>query len=77
MCQLLGADTYYNTIAGEHLYDADEFKQNGIELKFVEAGLTPYVQFKNEFVPGLSMIDALMFNSKEQVCKLLDAYTLV
>lgn len=77
ICRLLKADTYYNAIGGQDLYDIDEFRKNGIELKFLKTHFTPYQQYKNAFVEGLSMIDVLMFNSKEQVLQLLNDYTLV
>ena len=77
ICHLLGADTYYNAIGGQELYDKDDFKADGIDLQFVKTDLTPYLQFKNEFVMGLSIIDVLMFNSPEEVNNVLKQFTLV
>ena len=77
ICHLLGADTYYNAIGGQELYDKDDFKADGIDLQFVKTDLTPYLQFKNEFVMGLSIIDVLMFNSPEEVNNMLKQFTLV
>lgn len=77
ICQLLGADTYYNAIGGQELYDKNDFKAGGIDLYFVQTNLTPYAQLGNEFVPGLSMIDVLMFNSPTEVKQLLTNYKLV
>ena len=77
ICKLLGADTYYNTIAGKELYDPIDFAQEGINLKFLQSHMLTYVQYRNEFVPNLSIIDVLMFNSKEQIKLLLKEYTLV
>ena len=77
ICKLLGADTYYNTIAGKDLYDANDFAQDGIALKFLQSQSSPYAQYKNEFVPNLSIIDVLMFNGREGTNKLLREYTLV
>ena len=77
ICQLLGADTYYNAIGGQELYDKNDFKADGIDLYFVQTNLTPYVQLGNEFVPGLSMIDVLMFNNPIEVKQLLTNYKLV
>ena len=76
ICQLLGADTYYNAIGGQELYDKNDFKAGGIDLYFVQTNLTPYAQLGNEFVPGLSMIDVLMFNSPTEVKQLLTNYKL-
>ena len=32
ICHLLGADTYYNAIGGQDLYEKEDFKANGIDL---------------------------------------------
>lgn len=77
ICQRLGADTYYNTIGGQELYDKEDFKAEGIDLYFVQTNLEAYHQFKNDFVPGLSMIDVLMFNKPEEIKQMLNAYTLI
>lgn len=77
ICRRQGADCYINAIGGQELYNKEVFAENGIMLNFLKPELQPYKQFKNEFVPGLSMIDVLMFNSPKQVRSLLNAYTLV
>ena len=77
ICHLLGADTYYNAIGGQELYDKEDFKADGIALHFVQSNLTPYAQLGNEFVPGLSIIDVLMFNSVVTIKNLLKEYSLV
>ena len=77
ICTELGASTYYNAIGGQSLYDKNEFKTNGIELKFLKPELVPYKQFKNDFVAGLSIIDVMMFNSPEDIKQMLDKYELI
>ena len=77
ICHLLGADTYYNAIGGQELYDKNDFKADGIDLYFVQTNLTPYVQLGSDFVPGLSMIDVLMFNNPIEVKQLLTNYKLI
>jgi hypothetical protein len=77
ICRLLDADTYYNAIGGQELYEKDDFKNLGIELFFLRSELSKYNQFNNEFVEGLSMIDILMFNSPEDVNNMLNSYQLV
>lgn len=77
ICHVLGADTYYNAIGGQELYDAADFAQQGITLRFLRTNNISYPQYKNEFVPNLSIIDVLMFNGKEGTKKLLKEYTLV
>ena len=77
ICHLLGADTYYNAIGGQDLYDKEDFKADGIDLYFVQTNLAPYVQLAKEFVPGLSIIDVIMHNGKEGTKKLLKEYSLI
>ena len=77
ICHLLGADTYYNAIGGQELYDKEDFKVYGINLHFVQTNLVPYAQLGNEFVPGLSIMDVLMYNGKEGTKKLLKEYSLI
>lgn len=77
ICTLLHADRYINAIGGQELYDYDEFALNGIELKFLQPNSVSYPQYKNDFVPNLSIIDVLMFNGKENTKSLLNEYALV
>lgn len=77
ICKLLGASEYYNAIGGQELYDYDSFAKNDIVLNFVQTNDIKYKQFKNEFVPNLSIIDAMMFNSKDDVKKFLLNYELI
>ena len=72
----LGGDTYYNAIGGKELYDATVFQTNQIDLKFLRMGDIRYKQFVNDFVPALSIIDILMFNSKSDIQDMLEQYTL-
>jgi hypothetical protein len=76
ICKLLGADSYYNAIGGQELYDIEEFDNNGISLSFLKTDDINYSQFNNTFVPYLSMIDVLMFNSVENIIVLLDRFSL-
>lgn len=73
----LGGKVYINAIGGQELYDAQEFKKNGIDLYFIKTKSFEYTQFKNEFVANLSIIDIMMFNSKEQIKEILDNYELI
>jgi hypothetical protein len=77
-CKLLGAKTYVNAIGGIKLYDKEKFKEAGIELCFLKPRSIEYQQFsKKYFVPCLSMLDVMMFNSAEQTNTLLSQYDLV
>lgn len=68
---------YINPIGGTELYDTDVFQNENIHLNFLESEVPEYRQFKEEFVPYLSIIDILMFNSKEEVKEMLEKYKLL
>jgi hypothetical protein len=67
LCEQTGADTYINASGGVALYARDEFRARGIELQFIRSMPFEYPQLGGEFVPWLSIIDVMMFNSPEQV----------
>ena len=77
ICKLLKASEYYNAIGGQELYDRQEFAENNIFLGFIEPSLKPYKQLASEFVPGLSIIDVLMMNSKDDIHKHLKSYNII
>ncbi len=76
ICKHLDADMYINAIGGQELYSKEDFVRQAIELYFIKSLPMEYKQFKNNFVPWLSIIDVLMFNSKEKVKVFLNAYDL-
>lgn len=77
VCHELGGTIYYNAIGGQELYSYEYFKENNLELNFVKTNTIEYKQYNNEFVPSLSIIDVMMFNSKEEIKEMLNNYTLV
>ena len=77
ICLQEKATQYINPIGGLELYDKDFFNAKNINLNFIKSMPIEYPQFKNEFVPWLSMIDVLMFNSKEKINEFLTNYELV
>ena len=77
ICKLLNADTYYNAIGGQELYDTSVFEKENIKLCFLKSDIPEYSQYKNAFVPGLSIIDVLMFNSPIEVKQMLTNYKLI
>lgn len=74
ICRLLGADEYYNAAGGQELYDYESFSSQGIRLKFIDTGAVSYRQFGEEFIPNLSIIDVLMFNSLEDTKAYLNRF---
>jgi len=77
ICRELQGTIYINSIGGQSLYDGPNFSRHGIELKFIKVRPVTYMQFGKAFVPNLSIIDALMFNSVENVRAMLDAFELI
>jgi hypothetical protein len=77
ICKNLNARKYINAIGGQELYSKEIFKKNDIELNFLKTEVVEYKQFKNDFVPYLSIIDILMFNSKDEIKYMLSRYELV
>lgn len=77
ICHLNGATQYINAINGRDLYTQEDFQKEGIQLNFIQMQPLSYPQFKNEFVPHLSIIDVLMFNSVEEVRAMVQKYELV
>ncbi|GAB2773487.1 WbqC family protein [Rhabdobacter roseus] len=77
ICRQEGAQTYINPIGGMELYNKSTFDEQKIQLYFIKSTLTPYPQFKNAFVPWLSIVDVLMFNERAAIHQLLTAYELI
>lgn len=68
---------YVNAAGGKAIYDKEYYGAKGVKLDFMNAKLVEYSQFNNTFVPWLSIIDILMFNSKEDIInKILPSYYL-
>lgn len=78
ICKSLGASTYINSIGGTSLYDTKQFKNSGLELKFIQSRPQEYYQLNCNFVPWLSIIDILMFNDLDSIKQqMLPAYELI
>ena len=77
ICTVMGATGYINAIGGMELYDKKEFEKAKVSLFFLKKKSIKYQQFKNEFVPNLSILDVLMFNSVEQTNELLLQFELL
>ncbi|MGN6085439.1 WbqC family protein [Trinickia sp.] len=67
---------YVNAIGGMELYARSEFADKGLELKFLQPTLAPYACGKLAHVPGLSIIDVLMWNDPAIVDDMLHSATL-
>ncbi len=73
----LGADTYINPVNGQELFDKQLFHEEGIRLVFLKNKLSSYNQKKDTFEAGLSILDVMMFNSKEETLAQIDDYELI
>jgi hypothetical protein len=74
ICKAMSADHYINPITGKVLYRKEVFGEKEIALSFLECKASAYPQFGNTFVPRLSIIDVMMFNSKERINEMLKEY---
>ena len=77
ICKQENASHYINPIGGTELYDKNIFEQTDIQLSFIKSKSIEYPQFKNEFVPWLSIIDIMMFNDVATIQGFLNEYELV
>lgn len=77
ICKAMGVTEYINAERGQLFMNKNKFLNNNINLKFLEFGFPEYDQKREEFIPGLSILDAMMFNSPAELCHMLDEYQLV
>jgi len=69
----VGTDEYVNLPGGAELYSADSFEARGLTLR-----IKPLIDFRydcggREFIPHLSIVDVLMWNSPQAVREYLDS----
>ena len=76
ICKALHYDEYINPPGGQEFFNADKYHKAGIKLIFEKPKLEFYSQRRgpDNFEPGLSIIDVMMFNSPEQINIMLDKY---
>jgi len=77
LCEATGASTYMNTIGGLELYSKEKFRESGIELNFIKSKPFEYQQLIEPFIPWLSIIDVMMFNSLNVIQSRLSKFYLV
>lgn len=77
ICLKENAGHYINPVGGMELYSKEKFSENGMQLSFIKSQDITYQQFGDEFVPWLSIIDVLMFNSPEDIKVMLHKYELL
>lgn len=74
ICKCLEVATYVNAPGGKNLYNQTEFKQNKLNLKFINPKLEPYQQLSSNFIPNLSIIDMLMMLPPDEIKKHIANY---
>ena len=65
--RILGASEYINPPGGEDLFDRAAFQEAGIKLSIQAYENMQYACPGYEFEPGLSIVDAMMWNSSGQI----------
>ena len=68
-------DTYVNPPGGKTFLDANKYKKANIELEFLTQEIQKYNQRIREFVPGLSILDVMMFCTPEEIRSMTVSYT--
>lgn len=69
--KFLGSCEYVNPISGKNLFDLDKFKKYNIKIKFFDFENPLYDTGDKSFIPGLSIIDTMMWLPPEKINFLL------
>ncbi|MGL5778746.1 WbqC family protein [Cetobacterium sp.] len=70
------ATEYVNPPGGKSFFNPIKYQSLGIKLTFLAPILNEYKTFSPTFIPGLSIIDVMFWNSKEDINKMLDNFIL-
>jgi hypothetical protein len=74
ICKKLNAQYYFNLIGGIELYNKSTFLSKEINLIFLQTEMCEYKQFRFDFIPFLSIIDVLMFNTVDEIRLMLQKW---
>lgn len=78
ICKAMGnVNEYWNPEGGLEFFNKSKYIDEGINIKFLKIKLERYSQRRESFEAGLSIIDVMMFNSKEKVKEMLNSYTIL
>ncbi|MCU7995611.1 WbqC family protein [Shewanella glacialipiscicola] len=77
ICQAMGVKHYVNAPGGQSFFDTKKYSDKDVSLHFVEQPLDIYEQLSSEFEPGLSIIDVMMFNSPDDINRMLSKGSLI
>lgn len=73
----MGASEYVNPPGGRSLFDEKQWEEAGIDLKFLVHRLPVYEQLGGPFERGLSIVDVMMFNTRQETQAYLAEYDLL
>lgn len=67
ICEIEEATTYINPTGGIELYGENKFDSKGIDLRFIHSTIIPYSQKSTIFVENLSILDYMMYLTKDEI----------
>lgn len=70
----MGASTYVNPPGGRDLFDQSLFLERGIDLEIREIPPLEYKSARYEYIPRLSIIDLLMWNTPARIQQYMNHY---
>lgn len=65
ICKITQAERYLNVPGGRALYSSGDFEKEGLALAFTSSDAIEYETARRDFVPYLSILDALMWVSPD------------
>ncbi len=68
----LGAAEYVNPPGGATFFDRKKYDRHNLRLTFLATNMKQYDQRRAVFQPQLSILDAMMFNSRSEILEMLD-----
>ena len=74
ICQLKNASTYYNLYGGKELYSHQNFKKEGIDLKFLQVDISEKNESPFPIDPYISSIHLMMYFEKQDLKSLLKSF---
>jgi hypothetical protein len=77
ICKALGVTSFINPVTGRKFMNKEKYARSNIELKFLQYSQPKYDKKREQFEPGLSIIDVMMFNSPQRIRQMLENYMLV
>lgn len=77
VAKTLNIQKYINPVGGRAVFQNKEWVRAKINLEFLTFPITPYPQAYQNFVPHLSIIDVMMFNTPKQIHDMLTNTTII